>query len=183
MDWIVTTGPTVDDAVEIALDELSVSREDVEFEVVAEPKTSLFGLRRKQARVRLRVRPVAPPPKRDRHRPERNSKNRKPRNLRRKDKTKTAASSRKRTALNPDKADGSNRNRTSKRSVPNADTGRDQKSDVKQSPIGNRRKRTISAAQTPHYTKAPNIRSAQASDDEQDQVKAPIIRRTRKIDH
>jgi spoIIIJ-associated protein len=183
MDWIVTTGPTVDDAVEIALDELSVSREDVEFEVVAEPKTSLFGLRRKQARVRLRVRPVAPPPKRDRRRPERNSKNRKPRNLRREDKMKTATSSRKRTAPNPDKADGSNRNRTSKRSVPKADTGRDQKSDVKPSPTGNRRKRTISAAQTPHHTKAPNIRSPQASDDDQDQVKAPTIRRTRKIDH
>ena len=44
MDWIVTTGPSVADAVETALDELSVSREDVEFEVVAEPKMSIFGL-------------------------------------------------------------------------------------------------------------------------------------------
>jgi len=183
MDWIVTTGPTVDDAVEIALDELSVSREDVEFEVVAEPKVSIFGLRRKPAQVRVRVRPVAPPPKRDRRRPERSSKNRKPRNSERKDKLKTGGSSRKRTAPTPGKPRGSNDSGTSKRSAPKADKGRDQKPDAKPAPTGNRRKRTISPAQTPPQIKSSNIRSNQTTDDAQTPAKAPTIRRTRKIDH
>ena len=183
MDWIVTTGPTVADAVEIALDELSVAREDVEFEVVAEPKTSIFGLRRKPAQVRVRVRPVAPPPKRDRRRPERNSKNRNPRNSGRKDKPKTGGSSRKRTAPNSSKPRGSDDTGTPKRSASKADKGRGQKPDAKPAPAGNRRKRTISPAQTPPQTKSSNIRSDQTADDDQAPAKAPTIRRTRKIDH
>jgi len=183
MDWIVTTGPTVADAVEIALDELSVAREDVEFEVVAEPKISIFGLRRKPAQVRVRVRPVAPPPKRDRRRPERNSRNRKPRNSGRKDKPKTGGSSRKRTAPNPSKPRGADDSGTPKRSASKVDKGRGQKSDAKPAHAGNRRKRTISPAPTPPQTKSSNIRSNQTADDDQAPTKAPTIRRIRKIDH
>jgi len=183
MDWIVTTGPSVADAVETALDELSVSREDVEFEVVAEPKTSMFGLRKKQAQVRVRVRPVAPPPKRDRRRPERNSKNRKPRNSGRKDKPKAGGSSRKRTTPNPGKTKGSNDTKTSKKSAPNTEKDRDQKKDVKPAPTGNRRKRTITSAQKPPETKSSNIRSTKTPDDDQTPAEVPPIRRTRKIDH
>ena len=38
MDWIVTTGETVEAALENALDELSVTADDVEYEVLQEPK-------------------------------------------------------------------------------------------------------------------------------------------------
>ena len=69
MDWIVTTGATVEAALDVALDELSVSQEDIEFEVVKEPKNSLFGFRRKQAQVRVRVRPMEAPAKREWRRP------------------------------------------------------------------------------------------------------------------
>jgi hypothetical protein len=66
MDWIETTGKTIDEAKEAALDELGVDEQDAEFEVVAEPKTGLFGRMRVEARVRARVRPTAPRPKDDR---------------------------------------------------------------------------------------------------------------------
>lgn len=66
MDWIETTGKTIDEAKEAALDELGVDEQDAEFEVLAEPKTGLFGRMRVEARVRARVRPTAPRPKDDR---------------------------------------------------------------------------------------------------------------------
>jgi spoIIIJ-associated protein len=71
MEWVETTGRTVDDAKEAALDQLGVDERDAEFEVVEEPRTGLFGRMRGEARVRARVRPVAPRPKverRDRRR-------------------------------------------------------------------------------------------------------------------
>jgi spoIIIJ-associated protein len=70
VEWIVTTGRTTDEAKESALDQLGVSEDDAEFEVVDEPKTGLFGRLRTEARVRARVRPVQPPPKADRKRSE-----------------------------------------------------------------------------------------------------------------
>ena len=77
MDWIVTTGPTVEAALDIALDELSVTQEDIEFEVVKEPKNSLFGSRRNRAQVRARIRPVEPPAKREWRRPAKSDKRKK----------------------------------------------------------------------------------------------------------
>jgi len=71
MEWVETTGRTVDDAKEAALDQLGVDERDAEFEIVEEPRTGLFGRMRGEARVRARVRPVAPRPKverRDRRR-------------------------------------------------------------------------------------------------------------------
>jgi spoIIIJ-associated protein len=71
VEWVETTGRTVDDAKEAALDQLGVDERDAEFEVVEEPRTGLFGRMRGEARVRARVRPVAPRPKverRDRRR-------------------------------------------------------------------------------------------------------------------
>ena len=71
MEWVETTGRTVDDAKEAALDQLGVDERDAEFEVVEEPRTGLFGRMRGEARVRARVRPVVPRPKverRDRRR-------------------------------------------------------------------------------------------------------------------
>jgi spoIIIJ-associated protein len=71
MEWVETTGRTVEEAKELALDQLGVDEVDAEFEVLEEPKLGLFGRLRTEARVRARVRPQAPPPKverRDRNR-------------------------------------------------------------------------------------------------------------------
>lgn len=66
MQWVVTTGRTVDEARERALDALGIDASDLEVEVLDEPGTSLFGLRRTDARIRARVRPTRPRPKLDR---------------------------------------------------------------------------------------------------------------------
>lgn len=66
MEWVETTAKTVDQAKELALDQLHVDESDAEFEIVEEPKPGLFGRMRGEARVRARVRPVQPRPKVDR---------------------------------------------------------------------------------------------------------------------
>lgn len=58
MEWVTTTGSTVDEAKERALDQLGVAGDDAEFEVLEEPKKGLFGRQRGEARVRARVRPT-----------------------------------------------------------------------------------------------------------------------------
>ena len=56
MEWVQTTGRTVDEALDAALDELGVHQEDVEFEVLDEPKTGLFGrFGGSEARIRVRL--------------------------------------------------------------------------------------------------------------------------------
>ena len=66
MEWVETTGRTIEEAQEAALDELGVDEQDAEFEVVAEARVGLFGRLRSEARVRARVRPTAPRAKEDR---------------------------------------------------------------------------------------------------------------------
>jgi spoIIIJ-associated protein len=66
MEWVETTGRTLEEAKEAALDELGVAAEDAEFDVVEEPRSGLFGRVRQEARVRARVRPTSPRPKADR---------------------------------------------------------------------------------------------------------------------
>src|SRR5204863_4904582 len=66
MEWVETTGRTVDEAKDAALDQLGVDEQDAEFEVIEEPKVGLFGRLRNEARVRARVRPTTPRPKEDR---------------------------------------------------------------------------------------------------------------------
>jgi spoIIIJ-associated protein len=58
MEWVETTGKTVEEAKERALDQLGVHHEDAEFEILEEPKAGLFGRVRGEARVRARVRPA-----------------------------------------------------------------------------------------------------------------------------
>lgn len=74
MEWVVTSGRTIEEATETALDQLGVDEQDAEVEVVQEAQKGLFGRLRAEAQVRARVRPTAPRPKvdrRDRRRGER----------------------------------------------------------------------------------------------------------------
>jgi spoIIIJ-associated protein len=64
MEWVETTGRTVDEALDAALDELGVDEQDAEVVVVSEPRAGLFGIGRGEARVRARVRPTIVRPKR-----------------------------------------------------------------------------------------------------------------------
>lgn len=66
MQWVETTGRTIEDAKEAALDQLGIDESEAEFEVVEEPKTGLFGRPRGEARIRARVVPKAPRPKQER---------------------------------------------------------------------------------------------------------------------
>lgn len=66
MEWVETTGKTLEEAKGIALDQLGVAEEEAEFDVVEEPRPGLFGLTRGEARVRARVRPRSPRAKNDR---------------------------------------------------------------------------------------------------------------------
>ncbi|MGH3732830.1 MAG: RNA-binding cell elongation regulator Jag/EloR [Acidimicrobiales bacterium] len=71
MEWVETTGRTVEEAMDRALAHLGVHRDDAEVEVLEEPKAGLFGRVRGEARVRARVRPSGPRPKRSRRSGER----------------------------------------------------------------------------------------------------------------
>ena len=66
MDWVETTGETVEEASQRALAHLGVGSADADIEILEEPKKGLFGRSRGEARVRARVRPSAPRPKRAR---------------------------------------------------------------------------------------------------------------------
>jgi spoIIIJ-associated protein len=59
MDWIEVTARSVDDAKELALDRLGVVEDELEFEILDEPKGGLFGLGRADARIRARVKPLS----------------------------------------------------------------------------------------------------------------------------
>jgi spoIIIJ-associated protein len=74
MEWVETTGKTIDEAKEAALDELGVDEHDAEFEVLEEPKVGLFGRLRSEGRIRARVRPTTPRAKEDRRDRRRRSK-------------------------------------------------------------------------------------------------------------
>lgn len=66
MEWVETTGRTVDEAKERALEQLGVEEIDAEIAIVEEPRPGLFGRLRGEARVRARVRPTRPRPKAER---------------------------------------------------------------------------------------------------------------------
>lgn len=80
MEWVQTTGKTVEQALEAALDELGVHQEDVEYEVLEEPKPGLFGrFGGSDARLRTRLKPIS------REKPQDNRRGRTKGNNRRKD--------------------------------------------------------------------------------------------------
>ena len=59
MDWIEVTAKSVAEAKELALDRLGVIEDELEYEVLDEPKGGLFGLGRADARIRARVKPLS----------------------------------------------------------------------------------------------------------------------------
>ncbi|MCB1016867.1 MAG: Jag N-terminal domain-containing protein [Acidimicrobiales bacterium] len=66
MEWVVTTGSTVEEAKDAALDQLGVDEQEAEFELLEEPRTGLFGRVRGEAKVRARVKPRQPRAKAER---------------------------------------------------------------------------------------------------------------------
>ena len=66
MEWVVTSARTIEEATEMALDQLGVDEQDAEIEVVQDAQKGLFGRLRAEAQVRARVRPTSPRPKVDR---------------------------------------------------------------------------------------------------------------------
>lgn len=68
VEWVETTGKTIEEAKEAALDQLGVDEQDAEFEVVEEPRSGLFGRTRGVGRVRARVVPRTPRAKPERKR-------------------------------------------------------------------------------------------------------------------
>lgn len=66
MEWVETTGRTVEEAKRSALEQLGVEEADAEFEIVTEPRIGLFGRLKEEARVRARLRPRYPRSKGDR---------------------------------------------------------------------------------------------------------------------
>lgn len=73
MEWVETTGSSIEDAKDLALDELGVDEQEAEFEILEEPTKGLFGKVRGKARVRARISPKAPPPKVERRERRRSS--------------------------------------------------------------------------------------------------------------
>jgi spoIIIJ-associated protein len=60
MEWVETTGRTIAEALDAALDELGVDEEDVEYEVLEEPKSGFLGrLGSSEGRIRARVKPLS----------------------------------------------------------------------------------------------------------------------------
>jgi spoIIIJ-associated protein len=72
MEWVETTGRTVELALDLALDQLGIDESEAQFEVLEEPRSGLFG--RKDARLRARVKPLS----REKPAPERRRRERKP---------------------------------------------------------------------------------------------------------
>ncbi|MDA8271380.1 MAG: Jag N-terminal domain-containing protein [Actinomycetota bacterium] len=70
MEWVETTGKTVEEAKEMALDILGVDYIDAEFEILEEPKSGFLGISKKLARIKARVKPTVPRAK-DTRRPRR----------------------------------------------------------------------------------------------------------------
>lgn len=68
MEWLEITAKTLEEAREMAADRLGVGEDEIETEVLEEPRTGLFGKSRGSARIRARVKPAELRPKQDRRR-------------------------------------------------------------------------------------------------------------------
>jgi spoIIIJ-associated protein len=68
MDWITTSGRTLDEAKSHALDQLGIVADEAEFDVVNDVEKGLFGRVKSEAKIRARVRPKQTAVKEDRGR-------------------------------------------------------------------------------------------------------------------
>lgn len=68
MDWITTSGRTLDEAKSHALDQLGIVADEAEFDVVSDVEKGLFGRVKSEAKIRARVRPKQTAVKEDRGR-------------------------------------------------------------------------------------------------------------------
>jgi spoIIIJ-associated protein len=59
MEWVETTGRTIEEALDAALDELGVDETDVEYEVLARPRGGILRRFGGEARIRARVKPIS----------------------------------------------------------------------------------------------------------------------------
>ena len=76
MDWITTSGRTLDEAKSNALDQLGIVADEAEFDVVNDVEKGLFGRVKTEAKIRARVRPRQPAPKDERRSRSGNNRNR-----------------------------------------------------------------------------------------------------------
>lgn len=60
MDWITTSGKSLDEAKSHALDQLGIVADEAEFDVVNDVEKGLFGRIKTEAKIRARVRPKQP---------------------------------------------------------------------------------------------------------------------------
>ncbi len=61
MEWVETTGRTLAEAIDAALDQLGVHEDEAEIEVISEGKAGILGrIGARDARVRARVKPISP---------------------------------------------------------------------------------------------------------------------------
>ena len=169
MDWIVTTGSTVDEALDLALDTLSVTHDDIEFEVLKEPRKSVLGLRKSPAQVRARVRPIEPPAKREWRRPPKSEKQKR-----------SGKSKSKKTTKKP--STDPKANKTKKQIDTQRKTASPSKANIsnkgEETPkTRNTRKRTINGSSPQSNVRSINSGDQPLSDE------APKTRRTRKINH
>ncbi len=68
MEWIEIAAESLDNAKELALDELGVDESDADIEVISEGKTGMFGRVKEEARIRARIRPTPVRPRIERGR-------------------------------------------------------------------------------------------------------------------
>lgn len=59
MEWVEITGRTIEEAVDVALDQLGVDEADLQYEVLQEPRRGLLGRLTASARIRARVKPIS----------------------------------------------------------------------------------------------------------------------------
>jgi spoIIIJ-associated protein len=130
MEWVETTGRTVEEAKDAALDQLGVDEVDAEFEIVDEAKAGLFGRLRREARVRGRIRPTSPRSKNDR------------RDRRRRSSSRPGKASRSPRGgdRKASSSDGGERGKDRNRAVATADRGGDKGTGGARGPDGGRRR-------------------------------------------
>lgn len=59
MEWIETTGKTLNDALDLALDRLGIHKDEIEYEVLDEGKKGVFGIGGTETRIKARVKPIS----------------------------------------------------------------------------------------------------------------------------